>query len=82
VLTKDKVTHYVLVHPVHVNVLLAHPVYLQDVCEVLKNAVRTLLSDCASLLSTITQLIILIFQSHSHPVIFDISKQVTVTLLL
>ena len=48
----------------------------QDVCEILKNAVRTLLSECASLLTCIASLVINMFQSHPHPVILDISKQV------
>jgi len=49
---------------------------LQDVCEILKNAVRTLLSDCASLMTDISSLVINMYQSHPHPVILDISKQV------
>jgi len=48
----------------------------QDVCEVLKNAVRTLLSDCASLMTDISSLVVNMYQSHAHPVILDISKQV------
>ena len=48
----------------------------QDVCEILKNAVRTLLSDCASLMTSIAGLVVNMYQSHAHPVILDISKQV------
>lgn len=45
-------------------------------CEILKNAVRTLLSECASLMTSIAGLVVNMYQSHAHPVILDISKQV------
>jgi len=52
------------------------------VCEILKNAVRTLLSDSASLMSGIASLVVSMYQSHAHPIILDISKQVCHSLVL
>jgi hypothetical protein len=51
---------------------------VSDICEAIKNAVKTLMEDCAPLLNDIVALILNVFQSYPHPIILDISKQILI----
>lgn len=64
------------------HLIAANMFYVQEICETLKNSVRTLLSECASLLGELTSLIVRIYEECPHFIVLDITKTVSCQLKL
>jgi len=48
----------------------------KEICDTLKNSVRTLMADCAPLIDDLINLILRIYEESPHYIVLDITKTV------